>query len=95
MCRKCNTDRLKRYRKTRNGIISTRKAVRKYEMTHPGKKKSWSKAQCKYPTTKPCEVCGKLPTHRHHPDINKPLEIVFLCPAHHTQVHQKMIQLTV
>ena len=37
---------------------------------------------------KPCEVCGKSErVHAHHDDYAKPLEVRWLCPAHHRQWH--------
>lgn len=35
----------------------------------------------------PCEVCGSLPTHGHHEDYGKPLDVVWLCPVHHAMRH--------
>lgn len=81
MCRECNTEKLRRYRKTKSGIEATRRAVRKYETNHPERKPAWSKAQAI--KREPCAVCGDPNTHRHHPDINKPLEVISLCPLHH------------
>ena len=39
-------------------------------------------------TEKPCAVCGVLPTHAHHPDYSYPLQIAWLCPQHHVEVHR-------
>lgn len=39
---------------------------------------------------KPCEVCGAFFVHAHHPDYSKPLEVVWLCPLHHRQVHAQI-----
>ena len=36
---------------------------------------------------KPCEICGASFVHAHHPDYSKPLEVIWLCPLHHRQVH--------
>lgn len=83
--REYNTKRLKEYRGTARGKQVARNAVKKYESTHPKRKFAWNKAN-KIPI-KPCEVCGSLPVHRHHPDVSKPLEIIFLCPLHHKQQH--------
>jgi len=33
----------------------------------------------------PCRVCGAERVHAHHPDYSKPLEVVWLCPAHHAR----------
>jgi hypothetical protein len=37
----------------------------------------------------PCEVCRAQPTHAHHDDYSKPLEVRWLCPAHHREHHAK------
>lgn len=35
----------------------------------------------------PCELCGKVDSHAHHDDYSKPLEVRWLCAAHHRQWH--------
>jgi hypothetical protein len=42
---------------------------------------------------KPCVVCGEKKTHGHHPDYHKPLEVIWLCPLHHKQLHLGRISL--
>ena|SRR3990167_5911871 len=37
---------------------------------------------------KPCERCGKKKVHAHHPDYQKPLDVVFLCDPCHKLEHQ-------
>ncbi len=37
----------------------------------------------------PCVVCGNPKVHGHHPDYDKPLEVIWLCPKHHMQEHVK------
>jgi len=32
---------------------------------------------------KPCEVCGAIPSHAHHPDHSRPLLVQWLCHLHH------------
>lgn len=41
-----------------------------------------------------CRDCKRKDTHKHHPDYNKPLKIIWLCPIHHKLEHQK-IKLTI
>jgi hypothetical protein len=41
-------------------------------------------------TRRPCEVCGEEYTHGHHPDYTKPLEVVWLCPQHHSDEHRRL-----
>lgn len=35
----------------------------------------------------PCMACGDLSVEAHHPDYNKPFEIVWLCDKHHKEKH--------
>lgn len=37
----------------------------------------------------PCEICGNEPSKGHHPDYSKPIEVVWLCQKHHSEVHRK------
>lgn len=37
----------------------------------------------------PCEVCGETKTEAHHPDYHRPGDVVWLCPAHHRQIHAR------
>lgn len=37
----------------------------------------------------PCEICGATPTHAHHDDYGKPLDVRWLCPPHHYEHHAK------
>ena len=34
----------------------------------------------------PCFVCGKK-AEAHHPDYDRPLDVIWLCPEHHRQTH--------
>lgn len=38
----------------------------------------------------PCLVCGKAPAQAHHPDYEKPLDVIFLCSRHHREEHERM-----
>lgn len=39
--------------------------------------------------SKPCEICGKEKTVAHHDDYDHPLNVRWLCQAHHKQWHAK------
>lgn len=36
----------------------------------------------------PCAVCGALPSEAHHSDYSKPLDVTWLCRAHHRELHK-------
>ena len=38
--------------------------------------------------SEPCELCGEDKTHAHHDDYAKPLNVRWLCSAHHSQWHR-------
>ena len=42
-----------------------------------------------YPNPEPCVLCGKRGEHRHHPDYNRPFDIVWLCESCHHKLHPK------
>lgn len=42
-------------------------------------------------TRGPCEECGSTESiHAHHADYSKPLEVRWLCPAHHGRIHTEL-----
>lgn len=41
-------------------------------------------------TRQPCEVCGSVEVEAHHDDYNLPLEVRWLCPAHHRAIHRQI-----
>lgn len=48
----------------------------------------YNRLQKLYPEPQPCVECGAPGQHRHHPDYDKPLEIVWMCAPCHRRVHQ-------
>ena len=34
-----------------------------------------------------CVICGEAKAHKHHPDYNKPLEVVWVCVSCHQKIH--------
>jgi len=40
-------------------------------------------------TRKNCEVCDSKESEIHHPDYDKPLEVVWLCRKHHLETHSE------
>lgn len=41
-------------------------------------------------TREPCRDCGTKKVDGHHPDYNKPLEVIWLCRRHHIEEHKRM-----
>lgn len=41
---------------------------------------------------KPCSVCGSMPTHGHHEDYRRALDVTWLCPACHMARHAELRQ---
>ncbi len=35
----------------------------------------------------PCVICGDINSHGHHPDYDKPLDLIWLCAVHHSEWH--------
>jgi len=86
MCTECNTARAKKYRKTSNGKKATSEQRARYSEKNPERVKAWRAAQIL--ENKPCEICGKSPAHKHHPNVKRPLFVIHLCPYHHRQAHK-------
>lgn len=38
----------------------------------------------------PCEVCGDVDVHAHHPDYSNPRKVKWLCPFHHRELHKQL-----
>ena len=38
----------------------------------------------------PCSICGDKNSEGHHPDYSQPLLVVWLCRAHHLELHSKV-----
>ncbi len=96
-CKSCakNDVRERRFGPNREKILAYDRArgnrqaygyLKKYRAKNPEKFLAHKKAQ-RLPK-KPCEVCGStVNIHRHHHDYSKPLDVMFLCAAHHRQHH--------
>lgn len=75
--RQANRERLLTYERGRSSLARDDPAKRR------ARKVAWYGKR----TPQPCEVCGS-PGQRHHDDYDKPLEIRWLCLAHHGEAHR-------
>jgi len=94
MCRKCVTDRLKKYRDTPNGKLKTFKAIYKSMEKHKDKMKARFKLNYNIRIgniIKPsiCPVClKKKKIEGHHEDYTKPLDVKWMCKQCHFDYHR-------
>ena len=42
-----------------------------------------------YITRLPCQICGDLKSQGHHEDYSRPLDVIWLCRKHHSEIHRK------
>lgn len=65
----------------------------KYKEKYPKKARAHQLVNMAYKTGKlvkqPCEVCGNAEVHAHHPDYDKPLDVMWLCAEHHSLWHRE------
>lgn len=95
ICRKCNTLKLKKYRLTKNGKISTNRAVKKSTLKYY--KKHLARVRLHYHLkvghiikSEKCK-CGSKKVEAHHADYNFPLAVKWLCRGCHANLHRKML----
>lgn len=94
-CNTCNTAWVAVYRKTKTGREAVRRAVEKSENRYPGKQEARVKLRLailsgKIRVPKKCVSCKQIKKlDGHHPDYNRPLEVVWLCRKCHIGLHKK------
>lgn len=78
------------YAKTERGVAVSRKAKADWEHRNPQKKAAATKVHNAIRDgrleRKPCEVCG-VKAQAHHFDYSRPLDVIWLCSAHHSAYH--------
>lgn len=95
-CNKCNTEKVKKYRKTENGKKNTYKAVSKSIKNNKEKHRARLKVYYQIKTgkiikPKVCEKCGKnKKLFGHHTDYSKPLSVLWVCLKCHSLIHKNI-----
>ena len=90
--RKKNITFYREYDRVR-GNRQTKEYKREYRKRYP--KKAAARRKVAYNvkkghmTAKPCEICGEKLTVAHHDDYSKPLDVRWLCQAHHVKWHKE------
>ena len=83
----------KRYAQSKDGKEAAKRANRRYIQRNSTKRAAHvltgNAIRDGKLEKKPCEVCGSAQVHAHHDDYMKPLEVRWLCPAHHKQWHDE------
>ena len=89
--RQNNIEKIREYDRLR-GNRQTPEYLRNYRLNNPEKYKATSivnnAMRDKKLFKEPCEICGDTKNiHAHHDDYSKPLNVRWLCAAHHSQWH--------
>jgi len=90
--REKNIEKIRAYDR-RRGNRQSQEYVREYRKRYPNKYKAHSMVNGAIRSKKlfkePCEICGSEHSVAHHDDYLKPLNVSWLCQAHHVQWHAK------
>ena len=81
------------YSLTVAGKESSTRGRLKYRSKHPEKYKANSAVSNALRSGRlvkqPCQECGEEKVHGHHEDYSKPLDVIWLCSNHHTELHKQ------
>ena len=88
MCHRCKNERSKKYYATKKGKEVVIRTSVNYRKRYPERDYAYHRVLKLEKGI--CEVCGSKNVHGHHPDYSKPVEVVWLCPLHHAQLHTKL-----
>lgn len=88
------SERHKKYQQTEAGKAASERAKKKWKEQNPVKRAvhviTGNAIRNGALIKSGCEVCGTLSNvHAHHDDYGKPLEVRWLCAAHHKQWHEE------
>lgn len=81
------------YVKTESGRKASRRAHKRYQERSPLRRAAHvalnNALRDGRVARTPCQCCGALEVEAHHPDYDKPLDVVWLCQHDHLQLHQE------
>lgn len=84
--------KVKNYSQTERGKILTLEAKKRWADDNKKKRKAHQDVQYAIAkgtlTREPCEKCGVEESEAHHDDYNFPLDVIWLCPKHHSELHR-------
>jgi len=94
LCRECKKKQLKKYRNSKNGRATRHDEIIKYKAKNRDNFRAYTalyRAIKKGIVSKmPCIVCGE-PAFGHHENYSKPLDVIWFCPKHHSDLHKGLI----
>lgn len=91
--------RIKSVKARKNGTVSKRLRVTSsdWDKRNPHKKKAHASVNNGIRdgkiNPKPCEKCGSKNSQAHHDDYSKSLDVIWLCPRHHSDRHIELRQI--
>ncbi len=81
----------KKYQKTDAGKVAHSKALMRQKEIRPKENKARNAVSNALRDGRllklPCLICGDVRVEGHHPDYDRPLDVVWLCHSHHKQTH--------
>ena len=94
-CKKCHQAGCIKWRKNNREYVAA--AMRRIYRTEAGRRRAIVRGRVQNAlksgklVRRPCEVCGDVRVQAHHDDYTKPLDVRWLCPKHHHEVHGQVL----